>query len=1229
MSLHRLSAGAGYHYLLKHTACGDTQRAASTPLGAYYTASGYPPGRWTGAGLAGLGGDNHRLDAGSPVTEEQMAALFGSGRDPVTGAALGRAYPRFAPLADRIHRHVADLPNGLDPARRDELVAEIERAERDRPAPAAVAGFDLTFTVPKSASVLWALADPNTQAAVAAAHRAAVEDALAFLESRALFTRTGADGCAQVPTRGLVAAAFDHWDTRSGDPNLHTHVVIANKVQGPDGAWRSVDSRALYHAAVALSELYDDLVADQLAARLPVAWGWRTRGERRTPGYEIDGIDDRLLAAFSTRAADIDAALAEAVVDFHAAHGRGPTRVEVVRLRQRATLATRPAKTPHPLVDLLDRWRATARRLTGRDPHTIADGALLRHPARRIRADRVGQTAVQRLADLSLAEVMARRATWTPWNVLTEAARATRGLRMATATDRIHLLDRVATATLAGCERLDPADPVLVPPELRRPDGTSVFTRAGQQRYTHRRLLDAEAHLLRANATTGAPTIPAQVATRIATTAQPANEHGGQPVRLAADQVDAVVAIATSGRRLDVLVGPAGTGKTTTLRALRATWETTHGRGCVLGLAPSATAATELGGALAIGCENTAKWLHETTGAGGAERDAVLAGLDRRRLAAVAGGDTSAARRIDTARAQLLRQRQRWRLHPGQLVIVDEASLAGTLTLDVLRAQTTSAGAKLLLVGDHAQLSAVDAGGAFGLLARRGTPSRLASLWRFRHRWEAHATRRLRRGDRSVLDDYDQRGRLRGGPAQAMLDDAYTGWRHDERAGRTAILIAADNHTVTALNARAHTDRVAAGIVTGHTVPLGDQTRAGVGDRVITRLNNRRLTLPGHGHVRNGAGWHVVATHPDGALTVTPANRHPTPEPAPVVRLPAGYVTTHVDLGYATTAHRAQGVTVDACHVLAAPGMTREALYVAMTRGRDSNTVYVATDAVDPTCDRIPDQAAQRTPRDVLAAILATSGAETSATEVRDHAADDAVALHRLAPIRATLAAADDRRRWPTVLAASGLTADQARIVLDSPARGALFAALRRADNLGHSIPHVLPRLIQRHPPRPGDETHDLAAVLHHRVEQWLADAPDLTGGAPDATETLGLVGRQGPAALDRSDPLTRTLAGIDDLIRRRVAGLTDQAVATTPTWLPPLGNGHLPPEQTGDWRRHIAVVADYRDLTQAAGPDPLGDDPAGDDTARRRRSTAALAAIRARNLTNNKSITDNRSVTR
>lgn len=1184
MSLHRLSAGAGYLYLLRHTACGDVQRAVATPLTAYYTEAGYPPGRWYGAGLAGLA-DGLGLATGSAVNEEQMAALYGAGRDPLTGVGLGKAYPTFTPLAERIARKMATLPDDLDPQQRKDQTAAIQACEDSRSSPCGVAGFDLTFTIPKSASVLWALADPRTQAAVAESHRAAVDDVLAFLEARALFTRTGSAGCAQVPTLGMMATAFDHWDTRTGDPNLHTHVVIANKVQGPDGVWRSLDSRALHHAAVAVSEMYDDLLADHLAVRLPVKWEWRTRGERRTPAFELDGIDDRLLSEFSTRSVQVDAAMRDRLVDFHTAHGRGPTRVEVLQLRQQATRATRPAKSPHPLSDLLARWRVQAHQLTGHPPQAIADGAL--HAERRpLRIDQISPEMVRRLAEITLDDVMARRSTWTPWNVLTEAARTTRGLRMASSADRLAFVDQVAAAVLDASTPLDPPDLVKMPQEYRRPDGSSVFTRPGEHRFSHPRLLDAEQRLLEANTATGASQVPEHVAQRLATTPQHATRTG-QAVKLADDQVAAVIAIATSGRHLDVLVGPAGTGKTTTLRALRAAWETTYGRGSVLGLAPSATAAHELSAALDIGCENTAKWLYETTGPGGVQRVAVLAGLQQRRATTT---DLPAVRRLDVARATLEHEQQRWTLRPGQLLVVDEASLAGTLALDNLREQAMAAGAKLLLVGDHRQLTSVDAGGAFGLLAEQGRSLELRSLWRFRNRWEAGATRRLRHGDLDVLDDYEQHGRLQSGPAEAMLEAAYLGWQASEQTGQAAVLVASDTHTVEALNARAHEDRVTAGLVSPDGVSLssaGERGQVGVGDRVVTRRNNRRLAVPGHGHVRNGSLWTVVATGPDGSMTVSPADRHVThgcePDPASTVTLPAAYVAEHVDLGYATTAHRAQGLTVDACHTLVGPGMSREALYVAMTRGRDANIAYVATDAVDPACDQLPDVHATRTGRQILEQVLATSSAELSATQMLVQRQTEARSLKTLSPIRETLVAEVDVRRWQPLLGECGLTGDQAERVLDSPARGALFAALREGDNLGHSMPRVLARLIAARPLNaPDDPTRDVAAVLHERVDRWLETAPErLHDAPPPPAASLGLADRT-LLDTDERDPIQEAVAEIDALIAKRIEALLETS----------------------------------QDLADTRSPSQLHLDRSADDIGRRRRQTAGYAATRPEEVT-------------
>jgi hypothetical protein len=109
--------------------------------------------------------------------------------------------------------------HGRPPQDARELAAAI--AKHSRPQTTAVAGYDLTFSPVKSVSTLWALADPAVAARIEKAHRAAVADALAFIEQHALFSRTGANGIRQVNVQGLVAAAFTHRDSRAGDPIAH------------------------------------------------------------------------------------------------------------------------------------------------------------------------------------------------------------------------------------------------------------------------------------------------------------------------------------------------------------------------------------------------------------------------------------------------------------------------------------------------------------------------------------------------------------------------------------------------------------------------------------------------------------------------------------------------------------------------------------------------------------------------------------------------------------------------------------------------------------------------------------------------------------------------------------------------------------------------------------------------------------------------------------------------
>jgi conjugative relaxase-like TrwC/TraI family protein len=547
-----MSAGHGYRYLLSSVAVADGQRRAGTPLTAYYTADGTPPGRWLGTGLTAFGEGTIRV--GDVVTEEQLALLLGQGRDPVSGVALGRAYPVYASQAERIAARVARLgvaPGGEQWAA---AVARIESEEAAKPQRRAVAGFDLTFSVPKSVSVLWALAPAEVQAEIVAAHHAAIGDVLGLFERDVAATRMGADGpdgaVAQVDVTGVAAVAFDHHDSRAGDPQLHTHVVVASKVQAVcDGRWRALDSRPVHAAMVALSEHYNAVLADHLTARLGVLWVQRHRGADRNLGWEMDGIPEELLDAFSSRSTVIGEAKDELIAAYVAEHGRQPSAKAIIRLRQQATLATRPDKTVRPLAELMVGWRRRASAVLGRPASEWAGPLLHRGRVQQVlTADDVSERTVAGVTGRVLEVVGERRATWRRWNLHAEASRQLAGIRFTSSTDRLAVLDRIVTAAEQQSVRLTPPELAVVPVELQRADGTSVLRPRHSAVFTSHELLAAEDRLLELGRNTTGPTVPAiSVAAR----------SGG----LGVDQAAAVAAVAGSGRVVDVLIGPAGAGK--------------------------------------------------------------------------------------------------------------------------------------------------------------------------------------------------------------------------------------------------------------------------------------------------------------------------------------------------------------------------------------------------------------------------------------------------------------------------------------------------------------------------------------------------------------------------------------------------------------------------------------------------------------------------------------------
>jgi conjugative relaxase-like TrwC/TraI family protein len=1091
--------------------------------------------------LAGLA-DGAGLAPGAPVTGEQMELLFGQGRDPVTGQMLGRGFRAPRPYRERVAARIRALPARLDNGERAVRVERIKAEERSRKMRHAVAGFDYTFNPAKSVSILWALADRDVREQIVAAHHAAIHDILVLLDRDVARTRVGTDGVAQLRVRGVVAAAFDHYDSREHDPQLHTHLVVVNRVQAEDGKWRTLDSRGLiFPSVVALSETYDNLLADHLTRTLGVDWEAHAGRKAKNTRWEIAGIPTALLDEFSRRRAQIDAAADDLIERYREHTGHEPADAVKLQLRQRAARATRRDKTLYPLAVLVAHWRERAAAVLHT---TILSGLVATVIRRHGQLVRSADEFTGEVESGLVAEILARlhdtRATWSHWNIHAEAARTTMKYRLATSTDRDTLHRRLVAAVEARSVLLSALPQASTPAVFRRPEGTSRFSAEFGAVYTSRTVIEAEARLLDAGRTLAGPRIDADLVGRVIA----ASTGGG--AALDTDQAAAVAAVATSGRTLDVLIGAAGAGKTTALATLRRAWQAEHGTGSVLGLAPTAKAARVLAGALGIPTENTAKWVHET-GRNTGRRDQL------RRLTDQASRATFAGSTRLGATAQGLRQAiRRWQLRPDQLVILDEASMAGTLTLDRITAQARAVGAKVLLVGDWAQLSAVESGGAFRMLvADRDHPPELTTAHRFTHQWERTASVALRVGDTAAIDAYTDHDRVRGGQADDMISAAYTAWACEEAAGRVSLLIAESNATVAELNTRARADRIASGLVAPGGHRLHDATRGGVGDRIVTRHNDRHLSTGPAAWVKNGDTWTVRATNDDGSMSVVRAGGGKS------ITLPADYVAHHVELAYATTAHRAQGDTVDTAHALVRPLMSREVLYVAMTRGRHANTAYVCTDT-DP--DDEYGTGEHQTPREVLEAVLARTGSELSAHQTMHAEHERAGSIAQLAAEYDTIAREAHRQR---------------RGALAGPGSGgdAYWAVPAAASASGAEalIAGLIPPATRISDPDLRQALTERAALIEQRADALVSRA---------ITTRQPWIAHLGPPP---ADPARRLLW---ERAASTVAAYRDRHGVTNPT--NPIGEAHGGGHSTrrADRRRAVAAIAAARHASEMATDD-------------------------------------------
>jgi conjugative relaxase-like TrwC/TraI family protein len=1187
-----VAKGYDLGYIWKNQA----QASAERTTGGYYinaAQAGEPPGRWWGAGAQALG-----FAIGQVVERRPYDAVYQQ-RDPRTGEKLGRPRGRYATFAD----HLAQL-KAAEPHATAERVIELEReAAQATRQPAAYT--DVTVSFSKSISVLHASIRENARRARLAgddrvlaywtsreekfrevlhrANRAALE----YLQEWAGVTRTGYHGVrvdGQEPGRfeeaGLVVTSWLQGTSRDGDPQDHIHNQIARITRTyRDGKWRALDTASLRAVLGALQGVAATVAECELTREFGVAWVPRADGR----GNEIGGVTQAQMDAYSTRTVQVHEKERELARTWERRHGRAPTTRELLYIANDATLRSRKGKHASP-VDwdaLAVRWDATIGGQLAAIAHAVSSARGPDAPAPA--SDGPGPAGppsreVQaRAVQKALALVSEKQSAWTRHDLVKQLALVlpaeTRRMSPQAAQELLLGLAEEALSGRGGevvC--LEAPEWPPLPTSLRRElDGRSVYTRPGTALYATAARLSLEERLVAHAQTQGAPRLPGELAARrldadaallAAQLRERAHDARQDATRsgLRLDQAAAAWHVLTSARTVEVVIGPAGTGKTRVLAVATRAWG-----GAVFGTATSQNATNELRQAGVRVAANTTR---------------LLAQLDK--------------------------------IPAGSLITVDEGSMVSLAHLAALVRYAARNGCKLVLAGDQEQLAAVQGGGAMMLLADRLGYVQLAEPVRFTAAWEREASLRLRAGDATALDEYDEHGRICGAPPEQAMDQAVHAYVAAYLAGRDVLLMAADWARCRELSARIREDLIHLGLVDAtRAVRIAEGAEASAGDLIICRRNDHGIEAgePGRA-LANGDVLRIEAITGSGLMV----RRLLDPDRATGQRRFTGRAFCYpgyqtCDLAYAITGHSAQGASVHTGIALVTGSEDRQWLYPAMTRGTDTNLAFVFTTppkVADPQpgtraapelerYERIRRERAgflpaqpiagsasldPREPIAVLADVLNHDGAELSATETRRRNlanADHLGILHAIWTAE-TRGAREDRYRE---LVMAALPSGYRQSLLHR-ARW-LFRTLHAAELAGLDPAEVIGTALAT---RDLAGARDIASVLDARIRQRVD--PLLPQPQNPWTERV-------PHQLD---PEHRAyLAEIAAMMDDRKQRLGQHAAQTTPTWAT-AALGPVPDDAAArqEWERKASSIAAYRETYGYDHPgDPIGPEPTAD----------------------------------
>ena len=1167
--------------------------------GDYYLgAKGEPPGYWQGAGaralgLTGLiGGD----DEAGRASAEVMRRLYHEDIGP-DGQVLGRRqrkanYPvagrnsMYERIETEVARQKAERGRFWTPEEERALRLRLRSAYRT-----LVPLYDYTFSAPKSVSVLWASllaasaeaeaegreADAKRFAERAAQVRGAVKRAndrmIAVAERELAYVRTAHHSKTTGEWRdaaGFIVASFEQHDARDGNMQLHVHNAIANRAQRADGAddkWRALHGHPLFKHKLRMGTLADRFLAQELEL-IGLLSVLREDGM----ALEVGGISDAAIDEFSTRSKELRDKARELEWAYEQKHGHPPGKRARWAIRQQAAKKTRDSKdhNPPPAGEQVAAWTRKAKQ-SGIGAlsalYEDADTWSAEHEPSELPSEAERRRIIRR----AVAAVQTVNAHWDRSQLIFELGLALPALPGDVDPEDYlnELADEALSARAAGVSviQIKPAPGVIDVTRLGlRKDGTSIYRPPWEARFVTSEHLDHEKHLV------DVALLP--VRQRVTPAAAAAALAGTD---LDPSQREACLGLLTSTRLISCLVAPAGTGKTHVMAAFARIWAPNAG-GRVIGLTASTNAARVMA----------------------AEAEAAGAPMITRNIAQFLGKIKDS----DKTRGHM-------EVHPGDVLVVDEATQVSTMDMLQVVEVARRCGAMVVCVGDTEQLEAVDAGGIFRLLAARHGHWKLTEVRRFRHAWEREASLRLRRGEVEVLAEYDARGRIYHGPQDRVYDDAVMLQVNDILAGRESLLVAASNETAARLAALVRERLAGFGLVGPAEITLADGNRAGRGDWVRARLNTRieadgqtlanRDTIRIEGLAGTGPGYLAVVTR-----------RTAAGEWSKPFFVPVAYLQESAELDYAGNIHVAEGRTVDAGHAVIEAGASRAQVYTASTRGREKNTIHVVTGPPDPAQPSRAEREAYTDAAIMQAAELRRTGDVAGARAVRLQMPDRPSDL-QLAP-------------WEAVLAQA--------LQQDEPERTALEemqAAQDSATNTGYLLQvseafwwlDVVPQIDQAVRERIGERAFArymqeperpalLQALRAHeiggrRIEDSLdgITAAPLTGLRSIAAGLHGRLGKEPPPARgetrnwaerapqDAPEPIRETTQTLD----ARAAELGRQVTERPPPWA--LEAWGVPPAEAGalreDWERRAAIVESYReaagitDPAQAIGPVPSG----------------------------------------